>query len=274
MQGHGQTRQQESNQRVRQSVAPPETARSGPAEVYAPGPLRARRVFAGPAAQLWRALLPSACLVCAAVQRDVVCAACADALSRPVSRCPRCATPGSHGACGLCAHDDPLDATLTLGDYAAPFDQLVLQLKFGARLPAAGWIAARLAMLARTGHAPPDLPDLLVPIPLSPSRLAERGYNQAWEIARPLARHLGIRASATLLSRRRDTISQRTLDLTARLANLRQAFVVSHDTSPRGLHVGLIDDVMTTGATLREAARVLKKQGAARVTALVALRTP
>lgn len=207
------------------------------------------------------------------MQRDVVCAACADGLTRPVSRCPRCAIPGSHGACGLCADDDPLDATLTLGDYAAPFDQLILQLKFGGRLPAAGWIADRLATVARTGHAT-DLPDLLVPIPLSPARLAERGFNQAWEIARPLARHLGVRASATLLSRRRDTISQRTLDLAARQANLRQAFVVSHNTSPHGLHVGLIDDVMTTGATLREAARVLKAHGAARVTALVALRTP
>lgn len=150
---------------------------------------------------------------------------------------------------------------------------LILQLKFGGRLPAAGWIADRLATVARTGHAT-DLPNLLVPIPLSPARLAERGFNQAWEIARPLARHLGVRASATLLSRRRDTISQRTLDLPARQANLRQAFVVSHNTSPHGLHVGLIDDVMTTGATLREAARVLKAHGAARVTALVALRTP
>ncbi|MFJ5383448.1 ComF family protein, partial [Cupriavidus sp. CER94] len=165
-------------------------------------------------------------------------------------------------------------ATLTLGDYAAPFDQLILQLKFGGRLPAAGWIADRLATVAGTGRARHSLPDLLVPIPLSPARLAERGFNQAWEIARPLARHLGIRASATLLSRRRDTLSQRTLDLAARHANLRQAFVVSHNTSPRGLHVGLIDDVMTTGATLREAARVLKAHGAARVTALVALRTP
>lgn len=231
--------------------------------------MRARRAFARHAAHLWRAVLPSACLVCAAVQRDVVCAACAGELMRPLARCPRCATPGSHGHCGLCADDDPLDATLTLGDYAAPFDKLVLRLKFGAQLPAAGWIAARLATVARD-----DRPDLLVPIPLSPSRLAERGFNQAWEIARPLARHLGIRASATWLSRHRDTPSQRTLDLAARMANLRQAFAISREAALEGLHIGLVDDVMTTGATLREAARVLKAHGAARVTALVALRTP
>ena len=269
MQGHGQAGQQGSDRQVRQSVAPSETARGGPPEVYAPGTMRARRVFARHAAHLWRAVLPSACLVCAAVQRDVVCAACTGALTRPVARCPRCATPGSHGHCGLCADDDPLDATWTLGDYAAPFDQLVLRLKFGARLPAAGWIAARLATAARDAT-----PDLLVPIPLSSSRLAERGFNQAWEIARPLAHHLGIRASATWLSRHRDTPSQRTLDLAARLANPRLAFAVSHDAALEGLHIGLVDDVMTTGATLREAARVLKAHGAARVTALVALRTP
>lgn len=274
MQGHGQTGQQGANRQVRQSVAPSQAAQGGPAEVYAPGPARAGRVFAGHAANVWRALLPSACLACAAVQRDVVCAACTDVLMRPVLRCPRCATPGSGGQCGRCADGDPLDATLTLGDYAAPFDQLILQLKFGARLPAAGWIATRLALAARASDAQADLPELLVPIPLSPARLAERGFNQAWEIARPLAHRLGVRASCTLLSRHRDTASQRTLDLAARLANLRQAFAIGNHASPRGLHIGLIDDVMTTGATLREAARVLKAHGASRVTALVALRTP
>lgn len=228
--------------------------------------------FARRAAHLWRALLPSACLVCAAVQREVVCTGCAGKLMRAQPRCPRCATPGSHGHCGLCADDDPLDAAVTLGDYAEPFDKLVLRLKFGARLPAAGWIAAQLATASRAQLS--QLPDLLLPIPLSSHRLAERGFNQAWEIARPLARQLGIRASDTWLSRGRDTASQRTLDLTARLANLQQAFALCEEAAVEGLHIGLVDDVMTTGATLREAARVLKAHGAARVTALVALRTP
>lgn len=185
--------------------------------------------------------------------------------------------PGSHGYCGSCADDDPVDATLALGDYAAPFDRLILRLKFGARLPAAGWIAAQLAARMR---ATGTLPDLLLPVPLSARRLAERGFNQAWEVTRPLARHLGIPASATLLVRHRETASQRTLDLAARLANLRDAFAVADiagitdDRPLHGRHVGLVDDVMTSGATLREAARVLKAHGAARVTALTALRTP
>jgi len=175
------------------------------------------------------------------------------------------------GRCDACAGDSPIDATLTLGDYAEPFDRLVLRLKFAGRLPAAGWIATQMAARAQASGCTPDL---LVPVPLAPGRLAERGFNQAWEIAHPLARLLGVAASPAVLARRRDTVSQRALDLSARQANLQDAFVVAEPRQLDGLHIGLVDDVMTTGATLREAARVLKAHGAARVTALPALRTP
>jgi len=127
-----------------------------------------------------------------------------------------------------------------------------------ARLPAA-WAAARLRP-----------PDLLVPVPLSAHRLAERGFNQAWEIARPLARALGLPSDPVLLQRRRDTATQHTLDLGSRQVNLRDAFRLSRPRSLAGRHV----DVMTSGATLDEAARVLKAHGAARVSVIVALRTP
>ncbi|MBV8158207.1 MAG: ComF family protein [Dyella sp.] len=189
-----------------------------------------------------------------------------------MARCPRCATPGAlPGHCDACANDDPIDATLTLGDYIDPFDQLVLRLKFAARLPAAGWIATQLAARMQASGC---VPDLLTPIPLAPRRLGARGFNQAWEIARPLARQLGVAASPTLLARRRDTASQRALDHSARQANLQDAFALAQPRRLDGLHIGLVDDVMTTGATLREAARVLKAHGAARITALPALRTP
>jgi len=111
-------------------------------------------------------------------------------------------------------------------------------------------------------------------VPLAPQRLASRGFNQAWEIARPLARRLGVRADATLLTRRRDTAAQLTLDLPARQANLRDAFALARPMRLDGLHIAVVDDVMTTGATLRAAAAVLKAHGARRVTALPALRTP
>ncbi len=210
------------------------------------------------------------------VQGEVVCADCADELLRPVPRCPQCALPCRPGTpCAACRETPPaFDAAVTLGNYAAPADNLVLALKFGGQLPLAGWLAQRLAaqVSARLVTLPPL--DLLTPVPLSPPRLATRGFNQAWEIGRPLARRLHVQADPALLRRPRDTITQRVLDLAERHANVRGAFRLAPGASVTGLHIGLVDDVMTTGATLDEAARVLKAQGAARVTAIAALRTP
>lgn len=224
--------------------------------------------------RLWHTLLPSACALCGVVQAEVVCAGCADDLLATVARCPQCALRTPRGRpCDAClAAPTPIDAACTVGDYAAPQDQLVLALKAGAALPLARWFAEALA--ARVAGSAMALPDLLVPVPLSPQRLATRGFNQAWEIARPLARLLGVAADATLLARRRDTVSQRVLDLAARQANLHGALTMTRTTTLAGRHVGIVDDVMTTGATLREAALVLKAHGAARVTVLPALRTP
>lgn len=224
------------------------------------------------------ALLPSACALCGTVQRDVVCAPCAADLLRPVQRCPTCALAlGRHFHCRACAAMAPaFDHAYTLGDYASPQDHLVLGLKFGQALPLAGWLAARLVAGLPGAWAEARLapPDLIAPVPLSPQRLVARGFNQAWEIARPLARRLGLRADPVLLQRQRDTGSQRALDLAARQVNVRDAFRLSRPTRLDGLHVALVDDVMTAGATLHEAARVLKAHGAARVSVIVALRTP
>jgi len=229
---------------------------------------------------MWRGLLPSVCALCGAVQGDVVCGDCAAAVLAEVPRCPRCAMacPPGH-QCDACASWDTsgrtrgpaFDAAFTLGNYATPQDGLVLALKFGGALPLAGWLASQLAVGVR---ATGPLPDLLVPIPLSPARLARRGFNQAWEIARPLARHLGVRVAPALLARVRDTPAQSALELSARRTNLRGAFRLARPGGLDGLHIGLVDDVMTSGVTLHEAARALKSNGAARVTAITALRTP
>jgi len=233
---------------------------------------------------MWRGLLPSACALCGAVQRDMVCEDCAAAVLAEVPRCPRCAMARPPGRqCEACASWDAagrtrgpaFDAAFTLGDYATPQDGLILALKFGGALPLAGWLASQLAVrICETVGATARLPDLLVPIPLSPARIARRGFNQAWEIARPLARHLGVRTAPALLARVRDTPAQSALDLSARRANLRGAFRLARPGRLDGLHIGLVDDVMTSGVTLHEAARVLKSHGAAHVTAITALRTP
>ncbi|WP_422649527.1 phosphoribosyltransferase family protein [Cupriavidus sp. H18C1] len=228
--------------------------------------------------------MPCACVLCGQVQADVVCAGCADDLLKPTPRCPRCALP--HRAAGLCnmcrCAPPPFDATIALGDYAPPREALVLALKFGGVLPLANWLARELASAWTAGPSPsstdPDgKPCLVVPIPLAPARLAERGFNQSWEIARRLAPRLGAAARADLLVRARGTAPQTALAAERRHLNIAGAFALARHADAddvRGRHVALVDDVMTTGATLAEAAAVLKRHGAARVTALVALRTP
>ncbi|WP_454730853.1 MULTISPECIES: phosphoribosyltransferase family protein [Cupriavidus] len=302
MQGHGQARQQENEEHGR-TRAPGRNAARAPAgaaagaQVYAcaasaAGARHAEGALRRQARRLWRALLPCACALCGEVQEDAVCAGCARELLAPAARCRVCARPAlrrdarhslRHGPrCHHCRLEPPaFDAAVTLGDYASPQDGLVLALKFGGALPLADWLAAALAErwqamrdTARALPDPPALPDLLAPVPLSPRRLAARGFNQSWEIARPLARRLGVRARPALLARLRDTPAQASLDLPARQANLRDAFGLAPGGEVAGLHIGLVDDVMTSGATLGEAARVLKAHGAARVTLFVPLRTP
>jgi ComF family protein len=232
-------------------------------------------------AALLRALLPSACALCGGSAEAAVCAACQQHhAARGQARCPRCANPvapqDAQLPCGACLARTPaFDATLAACDYAAPLDQLVLQLKFGARLALAPWFARMLvdALLERPGFV---LPDVLCPVPLGSARLVERGFNQALEIARPLSRCLGIALHARLALRVRDTAAQSSVAPSERAANIRRAFVVAPDAVEfvRGRHIGLVDDVMTSGRTLDELAATFKRFGAARVSNLVFARTP
>jgi ComF family protein len=229
---------------------------------------------------LARALLPSTCALCGALGDAVVCPPCHGQYVAPRRpRCPACANPldaASGGHCAVCLAAAPeFEATVAAADYASPLDQLVLQLKFGGRLALAPWFALMLrdAVLARPGLA---LPDLLCPVPLGPRRLVERGFNQALEIARPLAASLGIELGARLALRAQDTAAQSGVAPTQRRQNVRHAFTVAADWVARidGRHVGVVDDVMTSGHTLNELAATLKRYGAARVTNFVFARTP
>lgn len=233
---------------------------------------------------MMQAVLPNLCALCGDLSRHALCAGCDAAYWNETRlRCRICAVPlpatrwAAHAGyrCADCRADaPPFDATFALADYRAPLDTLAVGLKFGARLMLAREFARRLARLAQDESVDPaaDQPDVIAPVPLAGRRLAERGYNQAWQIARPLARALNVRSDATLLRRVVHTAPQSRLDLEARRANVGGAFRLAR--SVHGLHVGVVDDVMTTGATLEALARTLKAAGARRVTNYVALRTP
>ena len=222
--------------------------------------------------------LPSSCALCGANGGAALCIDCEQrycAASGP--RCRQCALPligaVDAGRCGAClSHPPAFDATIVACDYVAPLDQLVLGLKFGAQLALAA-LCARLMRDAILQARPPSLPTLLVAVPLGEQRLAGRGFNQALEIARPLSRSLGIALDRQLVLRDRETLAQALLHPDQRHDNMHGAFGLRAGASVRGQHVGVIDDVITNGATLDAMASMLKRHGALRVTNLVFART-
>lgn len=279
--------------------------------VLRPGSASPSTLFGAARAWLARAgaMLPGSCALCGATGPHALCRGCREEyFPEPGPRCCCCALPlppqssqsslssspalspslsdrsAAPLACGACVATPPaFDASIAAVDYAAPVDQLVLGLKFGGRLALAPLFADLIgaALVQRAPAAPAgtpslhSLPELLMPVPLGPLRLQERGFNQALEIARPLALALGVPLAPRLLARVRDTAAQAMLSPLERRKNLKQAFSPAPGMGERirGRHVGVIDDVMTTGETLDAVAATLKRFGAARVTNLVFART-
>ena len=209
-----------------------------------------------------RCTLPQACALCATpAGTALVCATCAGALPRVPESCPCCALPSAHGsACGQCLADPPaFDQSLAAFVYTFPLDRMVQSFKYHGALAYADWFAQ--AMME--GREAPPAADMLIPIPLARSRQRERGFNQALEIARPLSRWTGIALLADAAIRLRDTPPQTSLPWRERAKNIRGAFACATDLT--GKNVIVIDDVMTTGASLEEFAKTLKRAGAAHV---------
>jgi len=207
-------------------------------------------------------LLPQDCFLCAAPAGDsLLCPACIASLPRLTpERCPVCAlpTPGAT-VCGGCLKRPPhFDATQAVFRYAFPLDSLIQSLKYVHRLASADFLGRALATPPL-----PVRPDLILAVPLAPARLAERGFNQALELARPLAHALGAPLEIRRIHRRRNTTPQASLPWKERQQNIRHAFECDIDLTGRSVLV--VDDVMTTGATLDELARTLKAHGAVRV---------
>jgi ComF family protein len=224
--------------------------------------------------------LPGLCAICRRWTRGRVCLDCVQRFAPAVARCVQCGlrTPGLQARCGAClrrAHA-PVARTVAAVDYGFPWDGLIAGFKFHQRLDLADALARLLAAALAGARAAEAGPALVVPVPLSAQRLRERGYNQAWELARRLARWSRIEARPDVLLRLKDTAHQLGLSEAERAANLRGAFLVEPRQRPRvqGRVVALVDDVATSGATADEAARVLKAAGAAQVHLWVVARTP
>lgn len=227
-------------------------------------------------------LLPQDCLLCGtASASDILCPACvADLPLLPELHCPQCAQPTSTGErCGRCLAKPPhFDATIATFLYAFPLDRLVQSFKYQHRLAIGTYFGERIAQhlaaqqaIDRANRQPVLTFDRIVPLPLHPQRLRERGFNQALEIARPLERAFSWPIDARSCLRQRHTPAQAGLPWRERAGNVRNAFHCQNDLA--GQHIALIDDVMTSGASLDECARTLKLHGAARVTLLVVART-
>ena len=221
-----------------------------------------------------RLLWPSRCLACddPGLEGIDLCAACEATLPETGVACLRCALPLASGdaVCGGClASRSPLAEVHAAFVYAAPLDRLLPRLKFAGDL-AAGRLVSQL-MTERLRSAP--RPDALIPIPLHRARLRQRGFDQALELARPLGRALGVPVLEGALLRHKATQEQSRLSAIARSRNVKGVFESrAHLPLPR--HVALIDDVMTTGATLQAAAVALHRAGVERVDAWVAARVP
>lgn len=221
------------------------------------------------------------CYFCGGASAQPLCAPCLEGLPRlPAQLCPGCALPSPAGSlCGRCMSDKPhYDATVAALAYAYPLDAAIQAYKYQGRLGLTGSFAALMqdALRAREEEAlraereaPP--PDLIIATPLAGARLAERGYNQAHELARVLAKQRSVPLDAQALARTKAAPPQAELPWKERAKNIRGAYAAQRRFD--GLSVAVVDDVMTTGSTLDEIAKTLKKAGAARVTNWVLART-
>jgi len=223
---------------------------------------------------LHRFVLPLRCLLCGAAGANGIdlCADCAAELPRNRSCCARCALPLAVPAelCGECLrHEPPWDAAWAPLRYGWPLDRLESLYKFSGDL-AAGRVLS--AMWQRESR-PVELPEVLLCVPLHRSRLRQRGYNQALELARPLAHALHVPLRRDVLQRQRRTDAQTELDAVSRRRNVRGAFALRED-AVLPAHVAILDDVMTTGATLAECARVVRRAGVKRVDVWALARAP
>jgi ComF family protein len=207
--------------------------------------------------------LTASCQLCGSLQVSGnldLCPACYEGLPWLPTACPRCANPlpaTGNALCGQCQQAPPaFDNSLALFRYEPPLDRLIQDLKFHGQLSHARLLGTLMAN--HLGQWQHEI-DCIIPVPLHPRRLRERGFNQALELARPIARQLGLDIDTRHCQRLRHTDGQADLPLSRRHANVRHAFSANKATDWQ--HVAIIDDVMTSGQTANSLARALKQTG-------------
>jgi ComF family protein len=226
---------------------------------------------------------PGECALCGGWGLHTVCATCASDWAAPCVRCPRCAAshakdPGGSAACADCeAHSPEFDRAVAAVHYAAPWSTLIARLKFQGRselgAPLGRLLADAVKATSRARHQP--WPDLVLPVPLSARRLAERGFNQSCLIARACAAELKLPCKHQVLRRVQHTERLMSMSAEARALALDGAFDVPPELAEQvaGRHVALVDDVLTTGATMDAASLALREAGAHSISAWVVAKT-
>lgn len=223
------------------------------------------------AIQRW--LFPPRCLLCQTRINDgEFCAPCSRSLPFLTTACARCAAPlpANSPACGRCLKRPPqFDAAVAVFRYAAPVDRLVLGFKYRGRLDWGRVLGKALAEQLQMLDTDTSV-DAVIPVPLHRRRLRQRGYNQSLELARPVARALGLPIWVRAVRRVRPTPPQTRLAHAQRRRNVRRAFMATAAVS--GKRLAIIDDVMTSGHTVEALARCLKQAGAKKVVVWVLAR--
>lgn len=217
--------------------------------------------------------LPGYCLLCHQPSDDQrqLCRWCEAALPSAEPACQHCGLPLPAGdSCASCLKQPPAwDTLLSLGDYTAPWSELITALKFHRRWPCAYLLASQLAKRITAQQA--SLPELLLPVPLTPRRWAGRGFNQAELLAGHLGRQLDIAVNSRLLVKTRTTLPQSGLNRQQRLRNLHGAFTLRG--KPAARHVAIVDDVVTSGTTAGILATLLRQASVAEISVWCICRT-
>jgi ComF family protein len=225
-------------------------------------------------------LLPPTCVLCGdpSQQNIDLCAPCQHDLPQLGASCARCALPlpatsSSDIICGECLRQPPpFDRILAIWRYQSPVDRLITMLKFNHQLVYARLLGELLAEQLQRYYQNHVLPECIIPVPLHKQRLRERGFNQALEIARPIAKQLRVAIDRKSCARTRATEAQTALPANQRRRNVKGAFAITG--TLRAKHVAVLDDVITTGHTVTELSHALRDHGVEHIDIWCCARTP